>query len=147
MQWQQQLVGNKLYCSGRDVTDIKNQEKALLRRENQLTEAESIARMGHWHWTIGATEMEWSAELYRIFGVEEGEFKPTLESMNKMVHRGDISRLNQAFQRALIEENDYDMEFRIITKSGDTRFHPLRRPLRRRSFRRGLRPSTASCRT
>jgi signal transduction histidine kinase len=42
--------------------------------------------------------------------------------MNKMVHRSDIARLNQAFQRALIEENDYDMEFRIQTAQGDTRF-------------------------
>lgn len=122
MEWTQQLCGEKLYCTGRDITDIKTQQNALKKREKQLTEAESIGRMGHWHWTIGELDMQWSDELYRIFGVSQDSFSPTLETMNKMVHRSDIARLNQAFQRALIEENDYDMEFRIITSSGETRY-------------------------
>src|SRR5262249_53645865 len=69
MEWRQQLCGARLYCAGRDITDIKLQQKALSRREKQLSEAESIGRMGHWHWTIGENVMEWSDEIYRIFGV------------------------------------------------------------------------------
>jgi len=122
MEWRQHLHGGLLYCSGRDITDIKNQEKALSRREKQLSEAQSIGRMGHWSWTIGEETMQWSQEIYRIFGVEDGTYEPTLDSMNKMVHRSDIARVNQAFQRALIEENDYDMEFRILQPDGETRF-------------------------
>ena len=35
---------------------------------------------------------------------------------------GDIGRVNQAFQRAVIEQNDYDMEFSIQRPDGETRF-------------------------
>ena len=122
MEWRQQLNGNQLYCTGRDITDIRKQTKALSRREKQLIEAESIGRMGHWNWIIGEETMEWSEQIYQIFGVEDGEFEPTLDAMNKMVHREDIARVNQAFQRAIIEENDYDMEFRIVQPDDEIRY-------------------------
>lgn len=122
IEWRQLEQGDGVYCIGRDITAIKNQETALLRREKQLLRAESIGRMGHWQWTIGNENIEWSEEIYRIFGVEKGTFKPTLESMNKMINRRDIARVNQAFQRAVIEQNDYDVEFRITQPGGEVRF-------------------------
>ena len=122
MEWRQQLCGSLLYCSGHDITDSKSQKKALSRREKQLLEAESIGRMGHWNWVIGDETMEWSDEIYNIFGVEPGEFQATLDGLNKMVHREDIARVNQAFQRAVIEENNYDMEFRIVRPDEETRY-------------------------
>ena len=122
IQWRKQLCGDLLYCSGRDITDIKTQEKALGRREKQLSQAESIGRMGHWNWIIGEETMDWSDEIFRIFGVEEGTFNPTLQNMDAMVHREDIARVNQAFQRAIIAENDYDMEFRIKRPDDEIRY-------------------------
>ena len=120
--WRQQLCGDLLYCSGRDITQIKAQQKEQSRREKQLSQAESIGRMGHWSWIIGEEAMEWSEEIYRIFGVEQGSYEPTLERMNDMVHREDLSRVNQALQRAIIAENDYDMEFRIVRPDEETRY-------------------------
>ena len=37
----------------RDLTDSKRHEAELLRREQQLSEAQSIGHMGHWMWRIG----------------------------------------------------------------------------------------------
>ena len=122
MRWKQQLAGGLLYCSARGLEDIKQHEETLRRREKQLLEAESIGRMGNWTWTLGEDTIEWSDQIYRIFGVEKQNFAPTLESMNAMVHRADIMRVNQVFERAIIEENDYDMEFRIQRPDGETRF-------------------------
>ncbi len=125
MLWMQWRLGEKdglFYCTGQDVTDIKTQEKALMRHEKQLLQAESLGRMGHWRWVLDEDEIEWSAEIYRIFGVDPESFEPTLQSMNKMVHRDDIDRVNQALQRAIIEENDYDVEFSITRPDGEERF-------------------------
>ncbi|MCC6597895.1 MAG: PAS domain-containing protein [Alphaproteobacteria bacterium] len=121
-EWSLESAEGKLYCSGRDVSALKSQQEALEHRERQLSAAESIGRMGHWNWTIGYPEMEWSQEIFRIFGVDPEEFAPGLDTMNKMVHRDDIARVNQAFQRALIEENDYDMEFRVRRPDGELRY-------------------------
>ncbi len=110
------------YCLGRDLTEQKQKEEQFIRRERQLNEAESIGRMGHWHWTIGQDEIQWSGQIYQIFGVTPDEFNPSLHGMNDMVNRRDLDRVNQAFQRAIIEQNDYDMEFCINRPDGELRF-------------------------
>ncbi|MBL4804096.1 MAG: PAS domain-containing protein [Alphaproteobacteria bacterium] len=122
MEWRQRLKGCELYCSGHDITEIKAHDEALTERERELLQAESIGRMGRWRWTIGDERMNWTPQIYSIFGVEDGQFAPTLDNMNAMVHREDIARVNQAFQRAIMTENDYDMEFRINRPDGEVRF-------------------------
>jgi len=122
VEWRQQHHNGLIYYAGRDVSAIKTQQKALSRREKQLSQAESLGRMGHWRWVLGKDSIEWSEEIYRIFGVEKGTFETTLDNMNAMVHEDDIDRVNQALQRAVIEENDYDVEFSIKRPDGEERF-------------------------
>jgi two-component system cell cycle sensor histidine kinase PleC len=122
MEWRQTLSHDLIYSIGRDITDIKSHEEQLVIREHQLSEAEIIGRMGRWRWVMGADGIEWSDQIFRIFGVNRNNFKPCIDSLNSMVHRRDVGRVVQAFQRAIIEENDYDMEFRIIRPGGDIRY-------------------------
>lgn len=121
MEWKHKKVDGKLYSVGRDVTSIKRHEQALIKREQQLLEAEAIGHMGHWHWTIGEQEITFSDEIYRIFGVVPEKFTPTLDSVNFMLHRRDAGRMEQAFQRAIIEQNDHEIDFRVITPTGEVR--------------------------
>jgi len=74
MEWRYHQGGGHIYCIGHDITAIKQQKNALTRREKQLSEAESLGHMGHWHWTIGEDTIEWSSQIYRIFGVTEKDF-------------------------------------------------------------------------
>lgn len=106
----------------RDLTDSKRHEEELLRREQQLSEAQSIGRMGHWMWRIGDENLEFSSELYRIFGVTPDAFTPTFDNINGVMHRRDRGRIAQSFQRAMIERRNYEMEFRIIRPTGEARF-------------------------
>lgn len=101
---------------------LDEKEKALQHREKQLEEAESLGHMGHWYWKLGQDEFEWSSQIFRIFGLEKDSIQPTLFSMNDMVHSSDVGRVNQVLQRAMIEEKDYDMEFRINRPNGDVRY-------------------------
>ncbi len=121
MEWKHKRADGKLYSAGRDLTSIKKHEQALHRREQQLLEAEAIGHMGHWHWTVGQQELRFSDEIYRIFGVDRTRFVPTLDNVNAMLHRRDADRMMQAFHRAIIEQNDHEIDFRVITKDGETR--------------------------
>ena len=113
---------NQVYSIGRDITDIKEKHRNLQRREKQLSEAEAIGRMGHWQWLIGEEYISWSEEIYRIFGVDQNHFKPSINTLTGLIHKRDLGRVVQVFQRAIIEEKNYDMEFRVIRPGGDIRF-------------------------
>lgn len=116
--WRHKRVGDQTYCVGHDLTAIKRHENVLRRKERELTEAEAIGKMGHWYWRLGQDVFIWSDEIYRIFGTRPGEFSPTLDTVNAMVHDGDQDRILQVFQRAMIENKDYEMDLRVIRPDG-----------------------------
>ncbi|MBL3676840.1 MAG: PAS domain-containing protein [Alphaproteobacteria bacterium] len=101
------------YAIGRDMTAIKAHEQALLRKQAELCEAESIARMGRWHWKIGHAEMRWSPEIYAILGQDPLSFTPSLETLCAIVDPENADRLLQVFQRALIERASYEVDMRL----------------------------------
>jgi len=101
---------------------IANYSAVLVRQQKRLSEAEAIANMGQWHWRIGQDTLNFSDQLYTIFGLEPSGSKPTLQSINDMIHKNDAERMMQVFQRAIIEQKDYDMDFRIQTPAGETRY-------------------------
>lgn len=122
IEWRMNVRNHMIYGVGHDLTAEKDHEKALQKREMELSEAQKIGRMGHWNWAVGATDIEWSAQIYRIFGVNEDEFHPTMDAVNAMLHRRDVGRLLQAFQRAIIEQNSYEMDFRVNRPDGGVRY-------------------------
>ena len=121
MDWKHKKADGKIYSAGRDITAIKKHEQALLSREQQLSEAEAIGHMGHWHWATDHQDIRFSDEIYRIFGVTRSNFHPTLDSVNTMLHRRDVGRMMQAFQRAIIAQNDHEIDFRVIRPDGEIR--------------------------
>lgn len=122
MEWRHQRSGDVIYSVGRDATAFKGNEETLRQQELMLREAQSIGHMGHWRWLVGANDLQWSDEIYNIFGVTRETFVPALDAVNRMAHKRDVGRLLQAFQRAIIEQNDYDMEFRITRPNGEMRY-------------------------
>lgn len=122
VEWRQKRSGDLIYSVGHDVTAIKEHEEALKQQEQMLSEAQALGHMGHWRWPIGHDIITWSDEIYRIFGVNRESFTPNLDSLTARVHKRDINRVMQAFQRAIIEQKNYDMEFRVVHPGGDTRY-------------------------
>lgn len=122
VQWKKKILNNVVYSVGHDITQIKSHERRLRKQQQQLKEAQAIGHIGHWHWTVGAETIEWSDEIYRIFGVAIDEFIPTFESVNDLLHKRDLGRLMQAFQRAIIEKNNYEMEFRVMRSDSKMRY-------------------------
>lgn len=120
--WQVRKEKGNFYCLGKDITDVKAHEEQLERRRSELVEAQSLARMGHWRWDVGADRIEWSEQLYHVFGVKKEDFVTTMDNVNTLIHRRDIGKLFQAFQRAIIQQNDYDMDFRIKRPDGEERY-------------------------
>lgn len=108
--------GQTLHAIGRDITPIKIQEQTIVRKQTELCEAESIARMGRWRWEIGSQSMSWSPELYNIFGKSDKEFRPSIDSLCGIIEQHDSDRLMQIFQRAMIERTSYEINMHIGEK-------------------------------
>ncbi len=122
IEWIHKTFKGYIYIVGRDVTDLKLHEFELERREQQLREAQKIGRMGHWYWVVGNDEIEWSDQIYTVFGVEKGKFCPTAENINGLIIKRDAGRIWTAFQRAIEDKQDYQVQFRLRHPSGGIRY-------------------------
>ena len=104
-----------------DITDRKNAEDALKRREAQLAEAQQIAHVGSYEWSVADNRVDRSAELCRIFGASPEEFPATLEAYLARVHADDRHATRTIIERAFQEGSSFDFEERIVRPDGAIR--------------------------
>jgi len=105
----------------RDITRRKIASQKLREQEAQLAEAQEIARMGSWEWDQASGRMVWSAEQYRIFGVEPGSFRPSLEAFLSRVHPEDRERVARAQAAAVEARSSFSLDHRITRPDGEER--------------------------
>lgn len=120
--WTIQAQGNFTYVIGRNLTSIKEQQSEVDRNMMQLVQAESIGRFGRWNWRIGDAHMDWSDQLYQTFGVMQNDFIPSFDNVYNLIHEDDRNRMEQTLQRAVINQNEFDIDFCVVTPSGEQRY-------------------------
>lgn len=103
-----------------EVDDRREAERALLRSEGLLKEAERIANIGSWSWKIGKRLLLWSDETYRIFGVVPDAFEPRPRSIIRLIHSEDRKRVRDLLVAGSSGEAG-TAEFRIVRPDGGER--------------------------
>ncbi|MEO8335205.1 MAG: ATP-binding protein [bacterium] len=123
-----EITGRDMMYKGRparvttvhDVTDYKATEAMIRRRERQLAEAQAIARLGSWDWTIATNELRGSDELYRIYGFEPNTvIAPGL--ILERVHPDDADRVRAVIDGAVIHGKAFSLQHRIVRPGNDIR--------------------------
>ena len=104
----------------RDITERKQIEKVLKESEANLARAQSIAHLANWELDIQTEEIRGSAELYRMFNLEqEPDF--TLSGFVEKCHPDDRAYIAKSISAAIFEGRPYNIDYRIIPRPGDIR--------------------------
>ncbi|MES9962255.1 MAG: HD domain-containing phosphohydrolase [Candidatus Sedimenticola sp. 20ELBAFRAG] len=103
-----------------EVTRRKQDEDALLLSQRRLEEAQHIGHMGNWELDLETNELTWSKEVYRIFGVDPGNFTPTQEGFLFRVHPDDRENVEECYHRASKRGTPIDVIHRIISPPDDS---------------------------
>jgi diguanylate cyclase (GGDEF)-like protein/PAS domain S-box-containing protein len=106
----------------RDVTERKAVEDRLAETARQLKEAQSVAQLGSWSWSVVDDRVEWSEELCHIFGIEPVAAPENLESYVALVHPGDRELARGVVGRALETGEPYEFDHRITRPGGEVRW-------------------------
>ncbi|MBF0383391.1 MAG: PAS domain S-box protein [Magnetococcales bacterium] len=117
---QGRIIG--ILSSGQDITGRKKMETALRDKQALLDTAQEISHIGNWRWQIADNRVEWSDEVYRIFGKPIQSFIPTIEDFKEFVHPDDRNKVGLAIKASLDDPNlEYNVEHRIIRPDGTER--------------------------
>ncbi len=93
-------------------------EAELQKRMRQLTEAQAVARLGHWELDIASGRLDWSDETFRIFERSREDFVPTDESFHAAIHPDDRALVDAAYGSSLAGQRQYQVIHRIVTPDG-----------------------------
>ncbi|WP_019140309.1 bifunctional diguanylate cyclase/phosphodiesterase [Noviherbaspirillum massiliense] len=105
----------------RDIEERKRIERELAYRGRQLAEAQRLAQIGSWSHDLDSDDITWSDELYRIYGVQKGEFEPRLSSYWQLVHEDDRERVRETMEQARRTGLPFSTEHRIGLPSGGSK--------------------------
>jgi PAS domain S-box-containing protein len=88
-----------------------------------LEKAQAVAHIGSWVAELdGSDGLGWSAETYRIFGVEPAGCAATAAAFFGFVHPDDREAVRAASQAAVESRSPYDLEHRIVRADGEVRW-------------------------
>ena len=99
----------------RDISERKKAEEGLRLSEERLKKAQQRAHVGSWEWNVKTNRLEWSDEMFRIFGLEKETFNGSLpDVMAGAIHPEDRTKV-EASDRSLRQERKLvPLEYRII---------------------------------
>ena len=100
-----------------DITDKIEKEKALEKSLLELNVAQKVAKIGSWYWDLESNEIEWSEEMYDIYGFNQKQ-KDKTSAINEIIHPEDAHILRDALSTVLNEDMPSGIEYRIIRKDG-----------------------------
>jgi PAS domain S-box-containing protein len=106
----------------KDVTQERKYEEQLFIQNRLLLEAEHVANIGSFRWSLGKEEIKYSENVYRMFGFEPKELDTKYDRILAFVHPNDIDKVKESFQQARINKTKIDLVFRIYTKSNDLKY-------------------------
>jgi diguanylate cyclase (GGDEF)-like protein/PAS domain S-box-containing protein len=95
------------------LLQAKRMKEALRESEASLAVAQRVAHIGSWDLDLVTNKLQWSAEIYRIFGFLDYE-SATYELLLQRIHPDDRVFVQYALDRALYEQETFSIDYRIV---------------------------------
>src|SRR5258705_8814684 len=119
-----------------DVTERKRDEEALQRSESYLAEAQKLTHTGSWAAQVSQKEnvywsnVYWSKEMYRIFGLDPGPTPPSPMEVARRLHPEYAPDHPRVVERAIRGGTDFEIDHRLLLPDGATKYvhgvgHPV----------------------
>ncbi|MGH3369357.1 MAG: response regulator [Nocardioidaceae bacterium] len=101
-----------------ELTDRKLLLEKVRASEQQLAEAQSIAKVGSWDWDVPNNVVTWSDELYRMYNLQPQQFEATYEGFLAHVHPADRPRVEEIVGTAFAGADTFAFDARVIKYGG-----------------------------
>ena len=99
-----------------DVTERQQLIQKLEYSESMYKQAEELANMGNWSWVPSTGKVEWTDQLYKIYGLAPQSEEITIERFLSFVHPEDREEVRKGI--VFNDEHYLDYTFRIISQDG-----------------------------
>lgn len=101
-----------------DITERKRTEEQLVRTTGLLERTQQVSRTGGWEYNLDTEELTWTAETYRIYGLEPAAGPVDVARAVAFYDRESAPIIADAFARLVSKGVPYDLELGLIRADG-----------------------------
>lgn len=109
---------------GQLVAEIEHRKEIELQlkiNNELLTEAQEIARLGHWQWNVVTNKVTWSEMTMKLFGLDESSKEMSYETYIQKLHPEDRQFVHESVMQAFKNKNFPKFYHRIVHNNGQIR--------------------------
>jgi PAS domain S-box-containing protein len=105
-----------------DITERKRAEGAVRSAHEKLALAQRSADAGSWEWDMRTNKLDWSPELFHLFGLIPARTEANFDLWRQVMHPDDRQKTEESLKTAIREHTKVVNEYRIVLPSGDARW-------------------------
>ncbi|MDZ7721489.1 MAG: PAS domain S-box protein [candidate division KSB1 bacterium] len=105
-----------------DISERKQMEDALRQNEQNLKEAQRLAKIGSWLWYFDSDELYLSDEMYNIMGAKKDKILLRVDQHKRYYTPESWQRFQKAVETAKKTGEPYEIELELIRKKGENRY-------------------------
>ena len=98
-----------------DITEQKEAENEIIDLKSKMDAAIRIGKIGYWSWHLDSNLVEWSNEMYEIYGVSD-KASITLEKVIEFIHPDDSNVLAEFLNRKPEDDHTIPAVYKICLK-------------------------------
>ncbi|WP_339523600.1 bifunctional diguanylate cyclase/phosphodiesterase [Pseudomonas sp. EA_35y_Pfl2_R111] len=108
------------------ATQVRSQSDELLKQSYLFSQTEHIANLGGWVLNMPEQDMDWSAGCFRIYELDPKNGTPDLNGALSYLDASGRVLAEQVLQQLLEGLEQFDIEVRLLTAKGKTRWLRIR---------------------
>lgn len=101
--------------------ELNEKNRVMTKVLSSLSEAQRLSQTGSWALEINSKVLEWSDELYRVFGLEPKAIQPSSDYIYQLVHSDDRELADSGFELTY-QNSVFDSIYRLCFESGEIKF-------------------------
>ncbi|MCR9152499.1 MAG: PAS domain-containing protein [Bacteroidetes bacterium] len=102
-----------------DVDQLKLKEESLRLKQAELLQSQKLAKIGSWILNVQTNDVDWTDELYKMYGLDPGLAPPGYDDHAKLFSPESWERLSAAVEQLVLKGTAYEMELNFVRVDGE----------------------------
>ena len=102
--------------------ELKENRIALAISEERLRVALEAAHSGTWEWNLATNQNVWSAELWRLYGLDPKHCKASYAAWRQVIHPDDRDHVEEIVRDAASRGCELNAEWRVVSENQTCRW-------------------------
>ena len=118
------LSGGQVGVGGyiRDVTEHRQAQESLQATSRRLELALHTAKAGTWDWNVLTGRIDWSPQMFGLFGLNPRTTHASFESWRSALHPEDRELAENRIAQTLKKRTTLDSDYRVVLPGGEIRW-------------------------